>query len=268
MSGPLRGRRIAPLTVRSSSWRRHSRRLARQPSFGLSECPVTRGPTQIGYSRTIYQRERAELKHFFHWRGVCLVLAASLLSACGGTALLESPLPEEAPLFRRIDARVGTVYTGAARSLIFYTVTGVRVELGKASVASFERAFAAMFRQTTELPDWPPWRDVGTAMDGVIELEWTDGSFVAGAPPAKPEVVEVSYRICLYEPDGSEIRCWSPSARISHERFFEPFISEPYVGELTETAIRKAIARFMVQVENDPAVKAWAARVARKGATQ
>lgn len=184
--------------------------------------------------------------------------------ACG-TVPLATP-PEEAPLFRRIEARVGTVYTTAARTAIVANPL-LRIEVGKASVARFEQVFAAMFAPTAELPDWPPWREGVAGVDGVIELERTDAELVLGNDGNVPDVVSVAFRVCLYEANGAEIRCWSPSARHSHQRCpGECLDVRDCIVPQTEIAVREAIARFMVEAENDPALRAWAARIGRRGA--
>lgn len=86
-------------------------------------------------------------------RRAVLALAAATLAGCGTVPL--ASVPKEAPLFRRVEARVGTVYATAARTAIV-TNPLLRIEGGKASVARFERVFAAMFARAEELPDWPP----------------------------------------------------------------------------------------------------------------
>lgn len=180
-----------------------------------------------------------------------------LLTACGTAPL--APPPEESPIFQRIDARVGTVYSAAARSATF-TSPLVRIEVGKTSVARFERVFAAMFTQAAELPAWPPWRVAKTSVDGVIELERADSEMVLGNDANRPDVVSIGYRVCLYEPDGALIRCWSPSASLSHQRGVGECLDlRDCLVPQTESVMRAAIARFMVDAENDPALKAWSA---------
>jgi hypothetical protein len=195
------------------------------------------------------------------WPPWAVAVTAMLLVACG-TAPLAAP-PEDPPIFQRIDARVGTVYSAAARSATF-TSALVRIEVGKTSVARFERVFAAMFTQATELPDWPPWRDAKTSVDGVIELERTDSEMLLGNDANRPDVVSMAYRVCLYQPDGALIRCWSPSASLSHQRVVGECLDlRDCLVAQTEVVMRAAIARFMVEADNDPALRAWSARLAQ-----
>lgn len=199
-----------------------------------------------------------------HKTRMLAALAALALAACG-TVPLEPP-PEEPPIFRRIDARVGIVYASAARTAIL-TNPLLRIEVGKASVARFERVFASMFTQAAELPDWPPWRETSAGLDGVIVLEQTDAELTLGDDTGRnPDVVRIAYRICLYEAGGVEIRCWNPSARRSHQRRMGECLKlQACIVPETEITLREAIARFMVEAESDPALKAWSERIARRG---
>src|SRR5512147_2288299 len=148
-------------------------------------------------------------------RPFAAALATLALAACGTVPI--QPPGEEAPLFRRIDARVGTSYASAAR-LAYVANPLMRIEVGQASVARFEKAFGAMFTETVELPDWPPWRHEAPAVDGVIELERVDAELLLGDDRNRADFVSVAYRVCLYEPTAAEVRCWTPSARNSHQR--------------------------------------------------
>ncbi|MCF8159891.1 MAG: hypothetical protein K9J76_04250 [Polaromonas sp.] len=196
------------------------------------------------------------------WRQPPLIALATMLLAACGTAPLAPP-PEESPIFQRIDARVGIAYPAAARSATF-TNPLLRIEVGKTSVARFERVFAAMFTQPAELPAWPPWRVAKNSVDGVIELERTDAELVLGNDANRPDVVSIAYRVCLYEPDGALIRCWSPSASLSHQRGVGECLDlrECLVPQ-TESVMRAAIARFLVEAESDSALRAWSARLPR-----
>ncbi len=202
---------------------------------------------------------RAQSRRFNTWRAFAALAALALVAS--GTVPLEPP-PEEPPIFRRIDARVGVVYASAARTPIL-TNPLLRIEVGKASVASFERVFASMFTQAVELPDWPPWREARTGLDGVIVLEKTDAELTLGDDTGRnPDVVRIAYRVCLYEPGGAEIRCWTPSARHTHQRRLGECLNlQACIVPETEITLREAIARFMVEAENDPALRAWSERI-------
>ena len=194
------------------------------------------------------------------YRIVIASLGIVFVAGCFGTLPVESQL-EETPLFRQIDARVGTYFTAEARTAVAIQPLG-RVKIGEVSVARFQQAFAAMFTQTQELPDWPPWRHERlTGIDGVMELEQVHTDFTVGNDWKTPDVISLTYRVCLYEINGAEVRCWTTSAFRSHQRKpFECLDLESCLLPQFDVVIREAIAKFMVEVEGDPAVKAWADR--------
>lgn len=195
------------------------------------------------------------------WQSPLVTVTAMLLAACGTAPL--APPPEESPIFQRIDARVGVVYSAAARSATF-TNPLVRIEVGKTSAARFERVFAAMFTQVAELPVWPPWRVAKTSVDGVIELERTDAEMILGNDANRPDVVSIAYRVCLYVPDGALIKCWTPSASLSHQRGIGECLDlRDCLVPQAESVMRAAIARFMMEAGNDSALRVWSTRLAQ-----
>lgn len=191
--------------------------------------------------------------------GLAAACAAAVLAACG-TVPIHAPA-EDAPLFRRIDARVGTSYTAAAR-LAHVTNPLMRIEVGQASVVRFEQAFDAMFTSAAAVPDWPPWRHAALPVDGVIELERVEADLQLGDDMKRPDVASIAYRVCLYQADGAEIRCWTAGARSSHQRRVGECLDlrECLLPQM-EVAIREAVALFLVEAENDPALARWAARL-------
>jgi hypothetical protein len=190
------------------------------------------------------------------------VWASIALAACGNVPI--RPPAEELPLFQRVDARVGTSYASPAR-LAYVTNPLMRIDVGQASVAHFEKAFAAMFTETVAVPDWPPWRHDAPAVDGVIELERAEAELMLGDDRNRADVVGITYRVCLYGPDGTEIRCWTSNARSSHQRGVGECLDlrECIVLQL-EIAMREAIALFLVEAESDPALRQWAARLEQR----
>ena len=183
------------------------------------------------------------------------------------------------PLFLRIDARVGTVFSSAARNAVIIKSGHKPIEVGSESIAWFTQVFEDMFTRTVELPDSPPWREGVTGMDGVIVLERIDtnlklggdeGELVAlGLKEGNPDVVSIAYRVCMYETSGAEISCWDTSSQQIHQRgMLECLNTWACIVPQTDIAMREAIARFMVEADNDPALRALAERVAQKGGTQ
>jgi hypothetical protein len=211
-------------------------------------------------------------------RSTAALLMLMLVGGCGTVEL--APPPEEPPLFRRIDARVGIVHASAARTATIVNPL-MRIEVGKTSVQHFDRAFAGMFTSTTPLPDWPPWRDLDadarSRIDAVIELVRVDAELVLGNDRSgggilfrgqtggQPDVVSLGYRVCMYQPDGVEIRCWSTSSYQVHQRKVGECLDlRSCIVPQVEIALREALARFLLQAEGDPVLAAWAARLGQR----
>jgi len=196
-------------------------------------------------------------------------MAPLLLTACTITLPLK-PAFEEPPLFPQIEARVGSACTIPIHTFDYVETGGagsvIRIDFDRVSLARFGQVFSALFSDVTPLPPWPPWRETPPDLDGVIELDKAHLAMVAGDDLHNPERVTVSYRVCLYTPEGIEVNCWESHAEQFHQRAaFESYLSlEGYLSTLIETASREAIARFMLDFERDPAVKAWAEQVAER----
>jgi hypothetical protein len=194
------------------------------------------------------------------------MLAAAALAACGTVPI--QPPADDTPLFRRIDARVGTAYASEAR-LAYVTNPLMRFDVGHSSVGRFEQAFAAMFAEIVALPDWPPWRHERPPVDGVIELQSVDPQLLLGNDQNRPDTVRITYRVCLYKPNGMEIRCWTTSAYNTRQRGIGECLDlRECIVPQVEIAMREAVARFLVAAEGDAAVQAWAQALRATGARQ
>ncbi len=212
---------------------------------------------------------------------MAIVPGAVSLAGCH-TVPLDAPQELEAPLFEQIDARIGTHFDGPARTAVS-AAPQYRVEIGKYSEVAFRQAFGVMFTNVTELPDWPPWREGVSSVDGVMEVQQTILNITlstradstssepigleAGTSlfTLDPDYMYLGYHVCLYEPDGAQVQCWLPSVEQMHHRnWFECASVNTCLVEQVRTLVREAIARLMTDVAADPAVRAWAARVAGK----
>lgn len=197
------------------------------------------------------------------------IMAPVLLTACTITLPLK-PAFEEPPLFPQIDARVGGAFAVPVHTFDYVETGGagsmIRVDFDRVSLSRFEQVFSALFSEVTPLTPWPPWRETAPNLDGVIELDKADLTMVVGDDLRNPERVTVSYRVCLYRPEGAVVNCWESHAEQFHQRtaFERSFSLTSYLSTLVETASREAIARFMLAFEQDPAVKAWAEQVAER----
>jgi len=186
-------------------------------------------------------------------------IAGILLSAtaCTTTLRVDEQLPS-APLFFKLDVSVGTFMTSAARTAQVRNPL-IQADVGRISAARFEQAFASMFTRTTSLPSWPPWRDaVPAGLNGVIELETVEASLEMGDDLNKPDVVSVAYEVCLFETDGSQVKCWQTDSSQQNQRKPFQLDFQEYISAQFEYVIRDAIAKFLVSAESDPVLLKWA----------
>lgn len=202
------------------------------------------------------------------WHRLHCIAATLVIAGCTTTVFVPGAREQE-PLAIRQDARVGIVYTGAARGAE-YADPLVRVPVGQASVPRLDQAFAALFKATTRLPDWPPWRSALPPVDGVIEVDAASMSVTTAMGYRSPETasvllppgpertdqVTVRYHACFLQPGGQVIACWEATAQSEHQR--EGLESYPKrVADAADRAMSGATAKLMLAIENDPEVKAW-----------
>jgi len=195
-----------------------------------------------------------------------LVLCATAIGAgCVSRIGLEESRAY-APLLTTVDARVGKVYSSDARVQKIAGVL-VRADIGAISVDRFDASFDALFRDTEELPLWPPWRrsDLGR-FDAIIELVSVDGAIEPGDDAGRADVVTVAYRVCMYEPNLDVIGCWDTRSRQASQR--APFECSldlgPCIQPLLDAAIDGAAAEMTLAIENDRAVRSWAERTRQR----
>ena len=106
-------------------------------------------------------------------------------------------------------------------------------------------------------------------MDGVIELQSVDPELLLGNDQNRPDTVRITYRVCLYEPDGNEIRCWTTSAHNTRQRGIGECLDlRECIVPQVEIAMREAVALFLVAAEGDTAMRAWAAALRSNGPKQ
>ncbi len=189
------------------------------------------------------------------WVGIAAILLSA--TACTTTVTVEEQLPS-APLFFQLDVSVGTFVTSAARTAQVRNPL-IQADVGRISAARFDQAFASMFTRTTALPSWPPWRDAApSGLDGVMELEKVEASLEIGDDLNKPDVVSVAYEICLFETDGSKVRCWQTDSSQQNQRKPLQLDFQEYFSAQFDYVIRDAIAKFLVSAESDPVLLKWA----------
>ncbi len=221
--------------------------------------------------------------------GAGLLLSLVACGAVGETAKFPGTF-EQPPLLHRVDARVLVYCPPPVRNYVYVTPFA-RFPAGQPSAARLRQSLRAMFSEVDDAQDWPPWRAQPVDADGVIELEEIDMRMTVGPEGRQrrvedinaattaallgdpsieyPDLVKVSYRLCLYRADGALISCATGESENSHTRTGMECL--PDTGEClaqqADTAMRDAMAVLLLTFERDPKIKAWADAVtaARRG---
>jgi len=195
--------------------------------------------------------QRYRFENLFVLIIVCVQLIAS------GCTLKPEDKFESKPIYQTIPAIIGVSVKNSFR-LSNYKHTLVDVEFGESSVALFLQVFESMFKNITELPKWPPWKTYKHDQDAIIELDSSQIDLTIGDNLINPDVVTVLYTVCLYKPDGEQIKCWTTQATKSHQRILVEYtLVSSSIKPIVEGAMRASIADFMKSFENDQAVQKW-----------
>lgn len=189
-----------------------------------------------------------------------LALLALLVGCMGGAVNLPGRM-EQLALVEKFDVTVGASFPGKARGYVLPTPV-VRIHVGESSAARLRQAWEALFARVVDLPDWPPWRSQPPAVEGVIELAEADMDVALGNDAARPDRIRARYRICLYEPDATLVKCWTAEAESTDQRKLGECLPDigACIGQQADHVMREAVARFLLEFEADPEVKRWAAR--------
>lgn len=189
-----------------------------------------------------------------------LALLALLVGCMGGAIELPGRM-EQPPLVDRLDVTVGASFPGKARCYVLPTPI-VRIHVGESSAARLRQAWDALFARVVDLPDWPPWRSQPPAVEGVIELAEVDMDVTLGNDATRPDRIRARYRVCLYEPDATPVKCWIAESESTDQRKLGECLPDlgACIGQQADHVMREAVARFLLEFEADPEVKRWAAR--------
>lgn len=194
-------------------------------------------------------------------RPLALLALLALLVGCMGGAVELPGRMEQPALVDKLDVTVGASFPGKARGYVLPTPI-VRIHVGESSAARLRQAWDALFARVVDLPDWPPWRSQPPAVEGVIELAEADMDVALGNDATRPDRIRARYRICLYEPDATPVKCWTAEAESTDQRKLGECLPDigACIGQQADHVMREAVARFLLEFEADPEVKRWAAR--------
>jgi hypothetical protein len=166
-----------------------------------------------------------------------------------------------------IPIKVGVYYGSDLRNFVHQDFTTGRntleIPVGEASENHFDKVFAALFSQTIELDDRPPYGKAKYGGDtsnlaAVMEVRIEDFSYDWRPMSAGPFTAEVTYRFILYSPSGNTVSSWTltgvDTAKIG---FGENGLT--FTGERADKAMRAASTKFMAGFRNRPEITRWLA---------
>jgi hypothetical protein len=152
------------------------------------------------------------------------------------------PVLERKPLVESLPLTVGIYFSPEFRTyhrsqcgLLFCN----EYELGPPSVALFEILVAGLFDKVLAIETMPPTR---SKLDVAGILAPTITRFDI-------RYLEITYRMTLYSPAGSELGAWEVDGAPSGETLFP--------AEPTRMAMRRAAARFVKEFRTEPVVMHW-----------
>lgn len=200
----------------------------------------------------------------------CLQLTYILLCLMvSGCTIQIEPSLETPPLFSKIQARVGISIPKAVKAYTYQDEL-IKSKFGEISASYFNQAFQSMFSETSTLPSSEPWQEDMADFDAIIELRSVRFNFIMGGDGGiNPDVAFVSFKVCLYRPDGTMVNCWEVDETQSHQRHpLDCIIMPTCESRLTKATLRSALAKFMINFERDPIALRWALELQREGQIQ
>lgn len=205
---------------------------------------------------------------------LAMLVLPLLTVACSntGTLTVRSPL-QQPPALEKSPLTVAIRYAENLRHHTCivkkgYVTSPSIIELGAPSIEMFGQIFTALFDKAIPsgqgqhgLPasERFPYVEVG--------LQAYDGC--EGERPIEGRtVISVAYAIALYDGDGALVGRWEGQGRAGPSDYLRAppakgLVLDPqsrYLAMLTELAMRRAAADFIIHYEKDQAVRAWLAR--------
>ena len=177
-------------------------------------------------------------------------MAILLGDGCARTLQMEPVLQyfPQAVLVERLPLVAGVYYTPEFRAM--RSGGDVDFAVGATSVALFNRVLPAMFDEITQLAGPPPapYREQNVACVIVPSIESVETRFM--------QRVRVAYRIRVSSPQGVELAAWTVSGTGG-----EPYgaASQATLGEAVASALRNAMAGFVIGFRGQPGMREWLA---------
>jgi hypothetical protein len=139
------------------------------------------------------------------------------------------------------------------------------IELGQASIAVFDAVFSALFERVFTLEPGRVGQAGGQALPLIeVRLLGYDGC-EAKWPIVGTTTISVAYEATLHGKEGSRIARWQGSGQAGPADFTTENrdagtglrVEGLYLSTVTRVAMRRAAADFIVNYENNPAIRTW-----------
>ncbi len=197
--------------------------------------------------------------------GFCL----SIFTGCGGGPISVKPPIVQPPLVEPVPVSVSVYYSEDLRNHKCTVEKGYIAEswtfvMGPPSIQMFDTIFTGLFRDVETLDIAP---ETATPRDqrDVIELRLIEFSGCeASWPIIGTTEIDIEYRAILRSAAGETLARLEgrghavprdDDPRLASSRWSVP--EATHLAILTSAAMRRAAADFMINFENDPAVRAW-----------
>jgi len=194
---------------------------------------------------------------------------ALLLLAAGCSETVQPKVDAPTPVVEKAPLRVAVVYDEALANHHCVVSKGYiaedwTIDIGPPSTAAFTKALGAMFEKATVLPASQAGQAAGD--QPVIRISLDAYSGCDGSWPIVGGTIEVAYSARVTRGTVFALDGWTGRGRAAQadlEAYPSPESTLAtgnegyYLARLTEIAIRKAVADFVANFEDDPRVVAW-----------
>ena len=197
-------------------------------------------------------------------RALFFLLASLLITVapgCSGTGTPAVEPPILKPVIEPAPVSVAVYYSENLRD---HRCTGDwTFAMGPPSIEMFDVIFAALFGDVETRDTGPKITSPGDQRD-IIELHLSEFTGCqASWPILGTTVIDIAYEAIVRSAEGEELARWNGRGRAGPGDDLEGYSGsawEPelaHLNALTGVAMRKAAADFVVNFENDPAVRTW-----------
>jgi hypothetical protein len=182
------------------------------------------------------------------------------VAACSNNVEVQNPISQP-PLVKPVNRTVGIFYSPHLRiySCIVdkgYIAAAWTIQVGAPSIAMFNKILRSKFQNVEQLRENPLTGSVPAGKESFLfELVSFDGC-EASWPIIGTTRMSIAYRSRLLRADGSTVEDFTARGHAGPADA-EPGLEGRHLTSLTEAAMRKAAADFIVQIEESEKIDQW-----------